>query len=112
VGFYHFVDLGHEVEVFGESDDDFLLVGDVLGGEGAAFVILEPFLAGLVAADAEAPDGFGHFVKAATACGSVISVTAGVDPDGVIGPVDLGDFLGLADELGDGCSSDQFMSNH
>ncbi len=102
VGFDDLVDLGHEADGFAEGDDDLVVVGDVFVGQGAAFAVLEPFLADLVAADVEVPDSFGDTAEADGACHGAATRAAGVNPDGVIGPADLDDFLGLADELGDG----------
>ena len=51
VGVNHIVDLGHEADGFGQGDDDFVVVDDVVRGEGPPFAVLEPFLADLVAAD-------------------------------------------------------------
>ena len=50
-----FVDLGHEADGFGQGDDDFVVVGDVVRGEDPPFAVLEPFLADLVAADVKVP---------------------------------------------------------
>lgn len=38
------VDLLHQADSLVEGDDDLLVVGDVVVGEGAALPILEPFL--------------------------------------------------------------------
>ena len=96
------VDLGHEAEGFAEGDDDFVVVGDVFGAEGAAFAVFEPFLADLVAADVEIPDGFGDALETAGACGDGSFFATGIDPHGVIDPADFDDFSGIADELGAG----------
>ena len=50
------VDLGHDADGFGEGDDDFLVMINVVGGEFAAFAILEPLFADLIAADVEIPE--------------------------------------------------------
>lgn len=47
------VDFAHEANGFGEGDDDLLVVVNVVGGEEAAFAILQPLLAYLIAADVE-----------------------------------------------------------
>ena len=65
----NFVDLSHEADGFGEGHDDFVVVGDIVVGEGAAFAVFEPFLADLVAADVEVPDGFGDSAETAGAGG-------------------------------------------
>ena len=49
VGFDDLVDLGHDADGVVQGDDDLLVVGDVLIGEGAALPILEPFVTDLVA---------------------------------------------------------------
>lgn len=69
------IDPGHEADGFGQGDDDFLVMGDVILRERAAFAVFEPFLADLVAADVEVPDGFRHAAKA--------GALRFVDPDGV-----------------------------
>ena len=51
------VDFGHEADGFIQGDDDFLVVGEVVVGELAAAAVFEPFVADLVAADVEVPDG-------------------------------------------------------
>ena len=55
VGFDDLVDLGHDADRLTEGDDDLLVVGDVVFRERAAFAVLEPFVADLVAPDAEVP---------------------------------------------------------
>ena len=59
VGVDGLVDIGHKAEGFFESDDHFLVMGEVVVGEGAAAAVFEPFFADLVAADMEAED-FGR----------------------------------------------------
>src|SRR3990167_3032902 len=49
----HFVDHLHESDGFRKSDNDFVVVGDVVLCERAAFAVFEPFLADLIAADVE-----------------------------------------------------------
>ena len=104
VGFDDFVDLGHQADGFAEGEDDLVVVGDVFVVQGAAFAVFEPFLADLVAADVEVPDGFGHTLETAAAGGLERSFLGGrgVEPDCVGRPANAGDFLGPADELGDG----------
>jgi hypothetical protein len=45
----------HEAESFFEGDDDFLVVGDVVIGDGAAFAVYKPLFADLIAANVEIP---------------------------------------------------------
>ena len=54
------VDFAHEADGFGDGDDDFLVVVNVVGGEEAAFAILEPLFSDLVAADMEVPNFRRH----------------------------------------------------
>ena len=54
------VDLLHQADRLVQGNDDFLVVGNVIGRERAAFAVLEPLLADLVAADVEVPDRLGH----------------------------------------------------
>lgn len=63
-----FVYLRHQADGFVEGDDYFLVVGDVVFGEGAAFAVFEPFLADLVAADVEIPDVVGDALEAGGLC--------------------------------------------
>ena len=51
-----YIDFCHQFNCFLEGDDDFLLVGEVIVGEGAAATVFEPFVANLVAANLEFPD--------------------------------------------------------
>ena len=44
---------GHQTDGFGKGNDDAVVVGDVVLGEGPAFAVFEPFLADLVAVDVE-----------------------------------------------------------
>jgi hypothetical protein len=55
-----FVDFAHQADGFVERDDDFLVVINVVGGEFAAFAVLEPFFADLIAADLKFPDFLWH----------------------------------------------------
>ena len=48
--------LRHQSDRFFEGDHDFLVVGNVIIGERAAFAVFEPFFTDLVAADMEIPD--------------------------------------------------------
>ena len=57
------VNFAHEADGFGEGDDDFLVMVNVIGGELAAFVVLEPLFADLVATDVEFPDFLGHALE-------------------------------------------------
>ena len=57
------VDLGHEADGFGEGNDDLVVVGDVVVGEGAAFAVLEPFLTDLIPSNVEGRDRLGHALK-------------------------------------------------
>ena len=100
VVFDDLVDLGHEADGLGEGDDDFVVMGDVFVGEGAAFAVFEPFFADLVAADVEVPDILWDSLEAAGACGGGGFLAAGVDPNRIIHPADFEDFAGMADELG------------
>ena len=45
------VDFGHEADGLVQGDDDAVVVGDVVTAQAAAFAVLEPFDADLVAAD-------------------------------------------------------------
>lgn len=60
----HGVNLPHQPDGFGEGDNEFLVVGDVVFREGAAFAVFEPFLADLVAADVEVPHVLAHALEA------------------------------------------------
>ena len=76
--FNHFVNLCHKADGFGERHDNLLVMLPVLGGQGTAFAIFQPFLADLVAANVEIPDLLAHAPE-----------TDGlgfVQPDGVLGP--------------------------
>ncbi|HWG57579.1 MAG TPA: hypothetical protein VN661_00880, partial [Candidatus Acidoferrales bacterium] len=53
----------HDADGFREGDDDFLVVVNVAGGKLAAFAVLEPFFADLIAADLESPDVFRDSFK-------------------------------------------------
>lgn len=76
-----------------QGDDDFLVVHDVVEGEGAVVAVFEPFLGGLVAADVELPGGGGD----------VVEVLGVVDPDASELLARIGDFpVGGADVTGDG----------
>lgn len=82
------VDLGHEADGFGKGDHDFMIVLNVVRGEGAAFAVLEPLIANLITADVEVPDLVRHTLE-----------TAGlgfVDPYGLIGIRYFHDLLILA----------------
>src|SRR6266581_2360639 len=83
VFFDHDVDLGHEADGFGEGDDDFLVVGEVVLRELPSFAVFEPFLADLVAADVEVP----HVLAHASEAGGLRLV----QPNGVFGPPDFFD---------------------
>ena len=101
MGFDDFINLFHQPSGFGEGDDDLVVVGDVLVGEGAAFAILEPFRADLVAADVEVPDVFRDAVETGSARGGRRFLAAGVEPDGAVGPAGFEDELGGTDEFGE-----------
>jgi hypothetical protein len=47
------VDLLHQADGLSQSDDDLLVVGEVVLGERATLAVFEPLLADLVAADVE-----------------------------------------------------------
>src|SRR2546426_12005656 len=49
------INLLHRSNGFGKGEDDFLVVGAVVGGELPTFAVFEPFLANLVAAEVEVP---------------------------------------------------------
>ncbi len=49
------IDGFHEAVGFGEGDDDFLVVENVVEAEGASIAVFEPFLGGLIAADIKLP---------------------------------------------------------
>ena len=89
----HFVDLGHETDGFGEGDDDFVVMGDVVFGKGAALAVFKPFLTHLVAADVEVPYFFGHAAEPGD--------LRLVDPNGVLRVSYFFDFvISAADEFG------------
>ena len=89
---FKFGDFGHEAGGFGEGDDDFLVVEDVVEVELAVFTVFEPFLGRLVSADVEVP---GYF-------GDVGEVLGFVDVDFVVVIVDFDDFVCSVDGvLGD-----------
>src|SRR3990167_4138720 len=70
----HLIDLGHDAAGFGEGDNHAAVVEDVVIGQDAAIglllaalggAVLEPFFAGLIAADVELPGGLGHVLEPA-----------------------------------------------
>jgi hypothetical protein len=63
VFFDHRVNLRHQPDGFGESDDDFLVMRPILGGQGPTFAVFQPFLADLVAADVEVPHVLAHALE-------------------------------------------------
>lgn len=65
--FDDFVNFFHQSDGLVQGDDDLLVVGDVFGGEGAAFAVLQPLVAVLIAADVEVPHGFGDVGEACRA---------------------------------------------
>ena len=87
------VDLLHQADGLVERGDDLLVVGDVVLGERAAFSVLEPLLADLVATDVEVPNRFGHASKAdGPGRGELAPLRRGsIDPDGVVRPADAVD---------------------
>ncbi len=64
VGFDDLVDLLHDADGLEESDDDFLVVVDVVLRERAALPVLQPLVADVVAADVEVPDLLGDAAEA------------------------------------------------
>ena len=56
------VDLLHEADDLVEGDNDFLITGEVVGREGAALPVLEPFVADPVTANVEVLDLLRHTV--------------------------------------------------
>ncbi len=64
VGFDDLVDLPHDADGLEESDDDFLVVVDVVLRERAALPVLQPLVADVVAADVEVPDLLGDAAEA------------------------------------------------
>ena len=93
-----FVDFLHEADGFVEGDDDAVVVGEVVGGEGPALAVFEPFLADLVAADVEVPDLFGDAVEADGAGHGIVGAARAalgllgldrVQPDRVVRPAHL-----------------------
>ena len=58
------VDLLHQADGFIQGDDDLVVVGDVILREDAAFVVFEPFLADLIAADVKGPRRFRYAPEA------------------------------------------------
>src|SRR5688500_16141464 len=87
-----FVDLLHQPDGPGQSDDDLLVVGDVVLRERVALAVLMPLLADLVAADVVPPHVLAYALEA--------TGLRFVDPIRVLGPRDLLD-LGAspADEI-------------
>src|SRR5205823_3310962 len=84
-----------EADGFGEGNDDFVVMSDVVFREGSAFAVFEPFLAYLIAADVKVPDGFGNAFESGG--------LGLVDPDGVLRPGDFFDFwIAPVDEFGAG----------
>ena len=53
------IDRSHDLNRFTKGNDNLLVVLDVFGTKLATFTVFEPFVADLVAADVEVPDGFG-----------------------------------------------------
>ena len=56
------VDLLHDADGLVEGDNDFLITGEVVGREGAALPVLEPFVADPVTANVEVLDLLRHTV--------------------------------------------------
>jgi len=56
----HLIDLLHQANGLRESNDDLLVVNDVVFGERPSFAVLQPLLTNLVAAHMEFPDFFGN----------------------------------------------------
>ena len=54
------VNSSHQADGFREGDDNPLIVLDILVAQRAAFAILEPLLADLIAADMEVPNLLRH----------------------------------------------------
>ncbi len=48
------VDLGHEADRLLQGDDDLVVVGDVVGAEGAALAVFEPLFADLISISQQA----------------------------------------------------------
>ena len=84
------VDLPHQADSLLECNDNLLVVSDVVLGESAALAILEPFLANLVAADAEVPHDLRHAMEADGSGngGPALLPRTGVKPDSVVRPTD------------------------
>lgn len=55
VGFNNGVYLSHEADGFGQGHYDLLVVVKFFKGESAAFAVLEPLMAHLIAPDGESP---------------------------------------------------------
>ena len=70
----HFVDFLYQANSFGDSNDDPVVMLDVIFQQLAALAVLEPLLADLVPADVIIPDCIRHASKTAT--------PALVDPNG------------------------------
>ena len=54
----------HQADCLGDSGEDLLVVGKVVGRKPPALTVLEPLRADLVAADMEVPHGFRHAAEA------------------------------------------------
>jgi len=85
------IDLGHDADGLIQSDNDLLVVRNIIGGEPAILPVFEPFVADLVSADAEVPDLLGHAPKASGAgLDRSVPLTGdglgGVEPDGATPP--------------------------
>lgn len=57
------VDFFHNADGFGDGDDDFLVVVNVVRREFPFFAVLEPFFADLIAANVEFPNFLGDTFK-------------------------------------------------
>ena len=89
------IDLLHQPGGLSECDDDAVVVGDIICGEGAVLTLLQPLLADPLAADMEVPDLLGHAAEADGSCERFVAHVLlrfdGVDPDRVVGPAYLTD---------------------
>lgn len=84
------VDCFHYFDGFVEGNNHSFVVFKFVRGELSTFAVFEVFLGGLVAADVEVPDGFGHAVP-------VLSV---VDVDAIVAVGEFFNRVGTA--LGEG----------
>src|SRR5262249_8742939 len=85
-----FIDLMHQADGLGKSDDYVLVVGNLVSRKYAALPVLQPLLADLVATDVEVPHGFGHASEAYGPWHGALTLLlpGSVKPDGIARPLD------------------------